>query len=308
MDNDLKSPVRQTQSYLRHLFEERGLRPKSKLGQNFLVDLNLIDFIVKHAELSREDMVLEVGTGTGSLTAALADQAGAVLSVEIDAAFHTLVQEALGHHAHVRFFHGDVLKNKNQLNPVMLETLRAGLARFEGRRLKLVANLPYAVATPVISNLILSELSLERMVVTVQWEIAQRLTAGPGAKEYGALAILMQSLAEIDLLRKLPASVFWPRPRVGSAIVRIRPSADKRSQVPDPLRFRHFLRDLYAHRRKNLRGGLLSLPGHCWDKAAVDRNLTGLGVDGGCRAETLDVSTHLRLCETFGGGNPDPDM
>src|SRR5207302_6916532 len=97
MDQEPLSPVRQTQTYLRHLFQERGLRPKNKLGQNFLIDLNLIDFLAKHAELSRDDMVLEVGTGTGSLTAALADQAGAVLSVEIDASFHALVQEPLGH-------------------------------------------------------------------------------------------------------------------------------------------------------------------------------------------------------------------
>src|ERR1700682_1297273 len=102
MDQDPESPVRQTQTYLRHLFQERGLRPKNKLGQNFLVDLNLIDFIVKNAELSREDMVLEGGTGTGSLPAARADQAGAVLTVEIDASFHDLVQETLGHQAHVQ--------------------------------------------------------------------------------------------------------------------------------------------------------------------------------------------------------------
>jgi len=300
MDHEAESPVRQTQTYLRHLFQERGLRPKNKLGQNFLVDLNLIDFIVKNAELTREDMVLEVGTGTGSLTAALADQAGAVLSVEIDAAFHDLVQETLGHQAHVQFFHGDILKNKNHLNPHVLEKLHAGRARFEGKHLKLVANLPYVVATPVISNLILSDLSFERMVVTVQWEIAERLMARPGTKDYGALAVLMQSLADIELLRKLPPTVFWPRPQVASAIIRIWPRADKRCLVPDPLHFRHFLRDLYAHRRKNLRGGLVSLPDKPWDKPEVDRKLAQLGLDGNCRAETLDLSTHLRLCQAFG--------
>src|SRR5438132_12024723 len=121
MDKPIESPVRQTPSYLRHVFQERGLRPKNKLGQNFLVDLNLIDFIAKHAELTRDDMVLEVGTGTGSLTAALADQAGAVLSVEIDATFHELVKETLARHAHVQFFHGVSLKQENHLNPHVLE-------------------------------------------------------------------------------------------------------------------------------------------------------------------------------------------
>jgi 16S rRNA (adenine1518-N6/adenine1519-N6)-dimethyltransferase len=300
MDDAFASRVRQTQTYLRHLFQERGLRPKNKLGQNFLVDLNLIDFIVKNAELTREDMVLEVGTGTGSLTAALADQAGAVLSVEIDASFQELVQETLGHHAHVQFFHGDILKNKNHLNPAVMDKLQAGFERFAGKNLKLVANLPYAVATPVISNLILAELPFERMVVTVQWEIAERLLAHPGTKDYGALAILIQSLADIELLRRLPPAVFWPRPQVASAIVRIRPSAAKRRAVADPTRFRHFLRDLYAHRRKNLRGGLLGLPGKPWDKAQVDRKLAELRLDGNCRAETLDRHAHLRLCEAFG--------
>jgi 16S rRNA (adenine1518-N6/adenine1519-N6)-dimethyltransferase len=301
MNHEPESPVRQTQTYLRHLFQERGLRPKNKLGQNFLVDLNLIDFIAKNAELTRADMVLEVGTGTGSLTAALADQAGAVLSVEIDASFHALVQETLGHHAHVQFFHGDILKNKNHLNPHVLEKLRAGFERFGGKHLKLVSNLPYVVATPVISNLILADLPFERMVVTVQWEIAERLMANPGTKDYGALAILMQSLADIELLRKLPPSVFWPRPKVESAIIRIQPRADKRLEVSDPLRFRHFLRDLYAHRRKNLRGGLLSFPDKPWGKPEVDRKLGELGLDGNCRAETLDRHAHLRLCEVFGG-------
>jgi 16S rRNA (adenine1518-N6/adenine1519-N6)-dimethyltransferase len=222
--------------------------------------------------------------------------------VEIDGAFHDLVQETLGHHPHVQFFHGDILQNKNHINPHVLAKLRAGLERFEGKHLKLIANLPYVVATPVISNFILGDLPFERMVVTVQWEIAERLMAKPGTKDYGALAILVQSLADIELLRRLPATVFWPRPQVSSAIIRIWPSAAKRALIPDPLVFRHFLRDLYAHRRKNLRGGLVSLPGKPWNKPDVDRKLAELGLDGNCRAETLDRLTHLRLCSVFGAG------
>ena len=208
-------------------FSGARLAPKNKLGQNFLVDLNLIDFIVKNGELTREDMVLEVGTGTGSLTLALAEQAGAVLSVEIDTAFHDLVRETLGHQAHVQLFHGDILHNKNHINPHVLTKLRSGFERFGGERLKLIANLPYVVATPVISNFILGELPFERMVVTVQWEIAERMMANPGTKNYGALAILVQSLADVELLRKLPPTVFWPRrkcPRPSSALFPTRPS------------------------------------------------------------------------------------
>ncbi len=309
MEPESTSATRQTQTYLRHLFQERGLRPKNKLGQNFLVDLNLIDFLVNNAELSRDDMVLEVGTGTGSLTAALADQAGAVLSVEIDAAFQEIVRATLAHHAHVRFFHGDILKNKNHLNPEVMARLEEGWKRFQDadinprKHLKLAANLPYAVATPVISNLLLTDLPWERLVVTVQWEIAERFIAVPGTKDYGALAILVQSLADVEILRRLPPAVFWPRPQVASAIVRIWPRPQKRAEIPDLMRFRHFLRDLYAHRRKNLRGGLVRLPGQPWDKGTVDRKLAELGLDGNQRAETLDRRTHLRLCAAFATGD-----
>lgn len=292
--------VRQTQTYLRHLFQERGLRPKNKMGQNFLVDLNLIDFLVKNAEVTRNDMVLEVGTGTGSLTTALAAEAGAVLTVELDPSLHELVKETLGHNAHIRFVYGDILSGKNQLNPSVLDSLREGLRKFPGNRLKLVANLPYVVATPVISNLLLTDLPFERMVATVQSEIADRLVATPSCKEYGALAILVQSVADVEILRRLPPAVFWPRPKVESAIIRIHPSAAKRAQVGDVQRLRIFLRDLYSHRRKNLRGALASFPGKRWAKAEVDLQLNKLGIDGNRRAETLDRHAHVRLCETFG--------
>ncbi|MCI0641692.1 MAG: 16S rRNA (adenine(1518)-N(6)/adenine(1519)-N(6))-dimethyltransferase RsmA [Gemmataceae bacterium] len=295
-------PKRQTQTFLRALFRERGLKPKNKLGQSFLVDLNLIDYIVKQAELTRDDMVLEVGAGTGSLTAQLAQHAGAVLSVEVDRDFYALARETLGPPAHVQLVLSDILKNKNQLNPQAVTPLADGWRRFGeqgGKHLKLVSNLPYAVATPVLANLLLSDLPFERLVVTVQWEIAERLVAWPGTKNFGALTVLVQSLADVELLRKLQPAVFWPRPQVSSAIVRIWPRAKKRAQIRNVQRFREFLRDLYAHRRKNLRGALVNLPDKPFDKSEVDRKLAELGIDGNSRAETLDRHVHLRLCDAF---------
>src|SRR5207245_6874114 len=138
---------------------------------------------------------------------------------------------------------------------------------------KLVANLPYAVATPVIANFLLSDLSFERMVVMLQWEIAERLSARPGTKAYAALAVLVQSVADVEVVRRLPPAAFWPRPQVASAIVCIRPNPAKRAHVGDVPRFRRFLRDLYVHRRKNLRGALASLPNGRWEKEEVDRKL-----------------------------------
>src|SRR5262245_54745417 len=139
---------RQTLSYLRNLFDQRGIRPKNKLGQNFLIDLNLLDLVLRAAELSPADLALEVGSGTGSLTALLGREAGAVLSVEIDDDFARLVEENLHGNPRVRLLHADVLENKNELNPVVVENLKRLLAEPGIERLKLVANLPYAVATP----------------------------------------------------------------------------------------------------------------------------------------------------------------
>jgi len=299
MTSPATSP-RQTLSYLRNLFEERGLKPKNKLGQNFLIDLNLLDLLIRTAELSRDDFVLEIGSGTGSLTARLADLAGAVFSVEIDPAFYSLARETTAGRENVLLVHADILKNKNLLHPDVVAALadyrrRSGCARF-----KLVANLPYAVATPVIANFLITVPDLERMVVMVQWEMAERLTARRGSKDYNALTVLVQSLAEVELVRRLPPAAFWPRPQVASAIVRIRPDAAKRAQVGDVVRFRNFLRDLYAHRRKNLRGALAGLPSGRIPKEEVDRKLADLGLPGTVRSETLDVEQHLRLCAAFG--------
>jgi 16S rRNA (adenine1518-N6/adenine1519-N6)-dimethyltransferase len=293
---------RQTLSYLRNLFEERGIHPKNKLGQSFLIDLNLLDLLLRAAELSSEDLVVEVGSGTGSLTARLAEQAGAVFSVEIDPDFFALAGETVAGRPNVLLVHADILKNKNTLHPDVL----AKLAEFQQRsgctRLKLVANLPYAVATPVLANFLLSELVFERMVVMVQSEIAERLLAQPGSKEYGALAVLVRSVADVEAVRqRVPPAVFWPRPQVASAIICIRPNAVKRAHVGDVVRFRNFLRDLYSHRRKNLRGALAGLPSGRREKAEVDRKLAELGLDGTARAEELDIEQHLCLCAAFVG-------
>jgi 16S rRNA (adenine1518-N6/adenine1519-N6)-dimethyltransferase len=138
------------------------------------------------------------------------------------------------------------------------------------------------------------------MVVTVQWEIAERLLAAPRSKEYSSLAVLTQSLADVTLVRQLAPSVFWPRPQVSSAIVMIQPNAAKRAHVGNVLRLRHFLRDLYAHRRKNLRGTLASMANSDWSKTEVDERLRELGIEGTVRAEELDLEQHLRLCRVFG--------
>src|SRR5207248_1008404 len=140
----------------------------------------------------------------------------------------------------------------------------------------------------------------ERMVVMVQLEIAERLIAVPSTKDYGALAVLVQSLAQVQVLRRLPSTVFFPRPEVESGIVLIRPDPARRAQVGDVMRLRYFLRNLYTHRRKNLRGALLGFHGRPFRKEEVDEKLAALGIAGQVRAEALDVAQHHRLCAVFG--------
>ncbi len=291
---------RQTLTYLHRLFEGYGLEPKSKLGQNFLIDLNLVDLIVRTAELDRTDAVLEVGTGTGSLTARLADVAGTVVTIEIDRSLQPVAKEVVGARPNVTFVFGDCLAKKNELNPDML-TAWDGAAKSAGSaRRKLVANLPYVIATPLISNLLIAGTDLERMVVMVQWEIAERMRAVPNTKDYNALSVLVQSVADVEVVRKVGPKNFHPQPKVDSAIVLIRPNAAKRAKVGDVTRFRVFLRDLYVHRRKNLRQALIGWPSGHREKKDVDAKLAELGIDGTVRSEALDLEQHLRLSAAFG--------
>lgn len=290
---------RQTLTYLRRLFDAFGLEAKAKLGQNFLIDLNLLDLIVRVAELDKTDAVLEVGTGTGSLTAKLADAAGVVTTVEVDKSMQPVAKQIIGNRKNVAFVLGDCLAKKNELNPDMLAAWDAAAGAFGCTRRKLVANLPYVIATPLISNLLIAGLPVERMVVMVQWEIAERMRAEVGTKDYNALSVLIQSVADVEVVRKVLPTNFHPRPKVDSAIVKIVPNAEKRAKVGDVPRFRAFLRDLYVHRRKNLRQALSGWPSGRKDKTEVDAILKQLDIDGTIRSEALDIDQHLRLCAAF---------
>lgn len=292
---------RQTLSFLKHLLEARGLRPNSKLGQNFLIDLNLLDLLVRSAELESCDLVLEVGCGTGGLTGKLAGVAGFVLAVEIDAGFYELCRDLTSIFPNVEILLTDILKNKNTLQPLVFERLVAIRQQRQLTRIKLVANLPYVVATPVIANLLLSDLGLERLVVTVQWEVAARLAAVPSTPDYGALSVLVQSLADVSIIRRVPPAAFWPRPKVDSAFVRICPSRDKRAAIADLPAFHRFVHQLYLHRRKNLRGALLPHLGERFSKPELDAALRQNGFDPAGRAEALTVSEHLRLWQVLSG-------
>jgi 16S rRNA (adenine1518-N6/adenine1519-N6)-dimethyltransferase len=291
-------PVRrQTQSYLRSLFDRRGIAPQHRYGQNFLIDLNIHELIVKAAEVGPDDVILEIGPGAGAMTALMAGHGAAVVAVDIDPAMVQLTTEAVAGMPNVRVFRADALANKNTLNPIVLDSIRAGLAVGPEKRFKLVANLPYNIATPIVSNLLVHpELCPALMVVTIQLELAERMQAAPGSEAYGSLSVMVQALADFTLVRTLPPSVFWPRPNVDSAVIAIRPDPAKRAAIDDLPWFHHVIRQVFLLRRKNLRRVLYSLWRDRWtDKTEVDALLESLGLTGMVRAETMNVEEFIAL-------------
>jgi 16S rRNA (adenine1518-N6/adenine1519-N6)-dimethyltransferase len=290
------SKERQTQSYLRTLFAQRGIAPRHRYGQNFLIDLNIHDLIVKSADVGPGDVILEIGAGAGAMTALMASKGAAVVAVDIDPAMVELTTLATAGMPNVRVLRADALAGKNTMNPDVLDSVRAGLAAAPGRRLKLVANLPFHVATPIVANLLVHpDLCPARMVVTIQLELAERMLAAPGTEAYGALSVLVQALADCELVRTLPPSVFWPRPKVESAVIAITPDPAKRAAIADLPWFHSVVRQLFLLRRKNLRRVIHSLWRDQLERSEVDALLESIGLTGLVRAEAMNVEEFLSL-------------
>lgn len=232
----------QSLSTIRELLAARGIRPKHRLGQNFLHDHNHLKKLLAAAAITPGEVVLEVGPGTGTLTEALVESGAIVVAAELDEDMAGIVEERLGER--ITLVRGDCLDGKHALAPA----LRAALG---GRPFVLVANLPYGAATPLMMTLLTSHPECRGQFVTIQREVADRLNASPDRKQYGPLTIMAQSLATIEIIGILPAGCFWPAPEVTSAMIAIRPRPDH--TIDDPRAFSSFVQRLFAMRRKQLR-------------------------------------------------------
>lgn len=288
---------RQTLSYLMARLAEAGIRPRAARGQNFLIDLNLLGVLIDAAELDRNDVVLEVGTGTGSLSVMIAARAAALVTVEIDPALAELARGQLAALPNVTLMQCDALRGKNRMNDEVLAEVDRRLRAAPGRRWKLVANLPYQVATPILGNLLTLDRPPHSMTVTIQKELADRIVAAPGTRDYGALSVWVQSQCRVEILRTLPPEVFWPRPKVASAFVRAVIDPRRRERIGDRQFFHEFVRSMFLHRRKYLRSELLSATKGRLGKPEVDAVLREAGFEPERRAEQLDVAALVRLCE-----------
>lgn len=295
----MREVVRQTRTHLMELFEKHGFHPRHDLGQNFLIDLNLISYIVEVADIQANDVVLEVGAGTGGMSAFLSVRAGAVVSVEIDKNMYALAQDVVAGRDNVTLLNCDALKNKNHFAPEVLEAVRSKLAAIPNSRLKLVANLPYCIGTPVITNLVASDLPWVSMVVTIQWELADKMRALPGEEGYGALSIWMQSHGRVKILKKFGPGVFWPRPTVDSAVVGVIRDPAREAQMKDRAFFHDFIRRLFSQRRKHLRSVLVGMYSRDMEKSDVDAILKPLGLPDAVRAEVLEPDVLMRIANAF---------
>lgn len=296
---------RQTKSFLMHKLREIGVEPNSRHGQNFLIDLNLVQLIIRSADLGPRDVVLEIGTGTGSLSTLIAQQASHLVTVEVDSNLYELASEQLINYDNVTQLHCDALRNKNTFSDEVMGAVGEALRGTPDARFKLVANLPYNVATPILSNLLSCEHLPHTMVATIQKEVAERLVAKPCTKDYGALSVWMQCQAEIEIVRIMSPKVFWPAPKVESAIVKIVVDEQKRAAIPDLKYFQQFTRALFLHRRKFLRANVVSAMKRHLNKEQVDSILEEMGFAADARTEQIDIETLLEFTEKIRAAAPD---
>lgn len=285
----------QTLSEIRSILAQADISPRQRLGQHFLIDLNLMRKLVDAAQLCPADVVLEVGAGTGSLTEALLESGCRVIAVEIDPGLQTVLRQRLGGHPRLTLMAADVLAGKHQVNPAVLRELGAAEPAPGGQR-KLVANLPYQVATPLLMELLHARPPLERLVCTIQKEVAQRILARPGSGDYGALSVAMQTLATVETIARAPPEAFWPRPRVESVMLRIWPRTPDRLPVQEPAAFVEFVRSGFAHRRKMLRSAVHGRATPRWPDA-----LRAAGIEPTRRPESLSPSEWQRLYAALRG-------
>ncbi|HUW18060.1 MAG TPA: 16S rRNA (adenine(1518)-N(6)/adenine(1519)-N(6))-dimethyltransferase RsmA [Sedimentisphaerales bacterium] len=242
----------QTKQQIQQLLSSAGVSPNKRFGQHFLIDLNLMRLLIDAADIHGSDIVFEVGCGTGSLTEDLAEKAGKVIIAELDENLARIASRQLAEKENVQIINTDVLENKNAIHNTVADALGLARREFSGR-LMLVANLPYGAASPVMLNLVTGPVIADSMYVTVQKEVAERMTASPGGKHYGTLSIFLGATGETKTIRILKPSVFWPPPEVESAMVSFVRSKEKAKQIRNMGVFGEVVNLFMQHRRKMLK-------------------------------------------------------
>lgn len=278
----------QSKHQIQSLLSRAGTRPRHRFGQNFMIDGNLVRLVADAGDIAPGDLVIEVGPGTGTLTEEILSREAHVVAVEIDRDLAGLLREHFKEHPRFQLIQGDALAGKHDLNIELAAVIDH--AHRSGRHAKLVANLPYNVASPLIIELLI--LGVERLAFTVQREVADRLIARSGEDAYGTLGIMAQLLSRVEVLRTLPPQAFWPAPKIESALVRLVRRDKLGARAPA---FGRFVQQLFSARRKTLRKAM-SQAGH-----DADALLTQAGIDPKLRPEDVSPEQLLTLFDLATG-------
>ena len=263
---------------------------QKKFGQNFLIDTHVLDKIISAADITKDDLVLEIGPGIGTMTQYLACAAREVIAVEIDKNLIPILQDTLGDYENVSVINEDILK---------VDIASIAKERNNGKPIKVVANLPYYITTPIIMGLFEKQVPLESITVMVQKEVADRMQVGPGTKDYGALSLAVQYYAEPYIVANVPPNCFMPRPSVGSAVIRLTRYQEPPVKVKDEKLMFRLIRASFNQRRKTLANGLNNSPELSFSKEMIQNAIEACGFPAGVRGETLTLESFAALANKF---------
>lgn len=266
---------------------------QKKFGQNFLIDTHVLDKIVAAAGVTKEDLVLEIGPGIGTMTQYLAEAARQVVAVEIDTNLIPILEETLKDYDNIRVINDDILK---------VDIKQIAEQYNGGRPIKVVANLPYYITTPIIMGLFESDVPIDNITVMVQKEVADRMQVGPGSKDYGALSLAVQYYAEPYIVANVPPNCFIPRPNVGSAVIRLTRHKEPPVDVTDPALMFKLIRASFNQRRKTLQNGLNNSPEVNFTKEQIISAIERLGVPATIRGEALTLGQFAELANYLSEG------
>ena len=264
---------------------------QKKFGQNFLINTGILEDIIDAAEITKDDFVLEIGPGIGTMTQYLCESAREVIAVEIDKNLIPILKDTLSAYDNVEVLNEDILK-------VDIKALAE--ERNAGKPIKVVANLPYYITTPIIMGLFESHVPIDSITIMVQKEVADRMQEGPGSKEYGALSLAVQYYAHPEIVVNVPPSCFMPQPKVGSAVIRLTRHAEPPVNVENEKLMFQIIRASFNQRRKTLANGLNNFPGLNLSKEAIQQCIEELGVPVTVRGEALSLEQFAELSNIIG--------
>ena len=276
--------------YTIEVLQKYGFVFQKRFGQNFLIDTHVLERIIEASEITKDDFVLEIGPGIATMTQYLAEAAREVTAVEIDDALIPILKDTLKEWDNVTVLHGDILKT---------DIRKIADEKNQGRPIKVVANLPYYITTPIIMGLFESHVPVDSITVMVQKEVADRMQTGPGSKDYGALSLAVQYYAEPKIVANVPPNCFMPRPKVGSAVIRLtRHQNPPVTTLDEKLMFR-LIRASFNQRRKTLSNSLKNSQELPYSKEEVEAAITECGLPLNIRGEALTLEQFARLSDTF---------